>query len=115
MKPESRNRRDEIDQDKEELMSVMEEIETLVRETLSRYKEPWPTDITDRVFCAIGENPTQFELYERVVRELEAQGKNGRQVVNQYIGRRVRQLTTGENRGHCYSPRSKLIQSYEKH
>jgi len=94
---------------------VMEEIETLVREILRSYREPWPTDITDRVFCAIEENPTQLELYQRVVRELKAQGKNGQQVVNQYIGRRVRQLTTGKNRGHCYSPRSKLIQSYEKH
>ncbi len=94
---------------------MLEEIEALVRNILNGCEEPWPTDITNRVFLAIQENPERCELYWRVVRELDAQGKKGQQVVNQYIGRRVKQLTTGVNRGRCYSPRSSLIQSYEEH
>jgi hypothetical protein len=94
---------------------MLEEIESLVQDILSSDKEPWPTDITDRVFCAIERDPGRHKLYWRVVQELDAQEKKGRQVVNQYIGRRVRQLTTDVNRGRCYSPRSSLIQSYEKH
>jgi hypothetical protein len=94
---------------------MLEEIETLVRNILNGYEEPWPTDITDQVFCVIEENPERCELYWRVVRELDAQGKKGQQVVNQYIGRRVSQLTTGVNRGRCDSPRNSLIKSYEKH
>jgi len=96
-------------------MGMLEEIEALVRNILNGCEEPWPTDITNRVFLAIQENPERCELYWRVVRELDAQGKKGQQVVNQYIGRRVKQLTTGVNRGRCYSPRSSLIQSYEEH
>ena len=94
---------------------MLEEIESLVQNILSSYEEPWPTDIIDQVFCAIEENPEWLELYWRVVRELDAQGKKGQQVVNQYIGRRVKQLTTGVNLGRCYSPRSSLIQSCERH
>ena len=93
----------------------MEEIEILVQEILSSYGEPWPEDITDCVFLAIEENPEWLDLYWRIVRELDAQEKNGQQIVNQYIGRCVRQLTTGRNLGRSYSPRSSLIQSYEKH
>lgn len=96
-------------------MSMLEEIENLVQDILSSYEGPWPTDITDWVFCAIEENPKWLELYWRIVRELDAQKKKGQQVVNQYIGRRVRQLTTDVNRGRCGSPRSSLIKSYEKH
>ena len=94
---------------------MLEEIETLVQGILNDYQELWPTDITDQVFCAIEEDPERLKLYWRVVRELNAQGKKGQQVVNQYIGRRVSQLTTGVNRDRCYSPRSSLIKSYEKH
>jgi len=93
----------------------MEEIEILVREILDDQEEPWPEDITDRVFLAIERNPVRLDLYWRVVRELDAQGKKGQQLVNQYVGRRVKQLTTGINRGRCDSPLSSLIQSYEKH
>ncbi|TEU18722.1 MAG: hypothetical protein E3J21_05280 [Anaerolineales bacterium] len=94
---------------------MLEEIESLVRNILNDHGEPWPTDITDQVFLAIERDPERCELYWRVVRELDAQGKKGQQVVNQYIGRRVRQLTTDVNRGRCGSPRSLLIKSYEKH
>jgi hypothetical protein len=94
---------------------MLEEIETLVRTILNDHREPWPTDITDQVFLVIEEDPEWRALYWRVVWELDAQGKKGRQVVNQYIGRRVRQLTTGVNRGRCYRPCSSLIKSYEKH
>jgi hypothetical protein len=93
----------------------MEEIEILVHEILDDHEEPWPEDITDHVFLAIEGNPVWLDLYWRVVRELEAQGKKGQQLVNQYVGRRVKQLTTGINRGRCHSPLSSLIQSYEKH
>lgn len=94
---------------------MLEEIESLVQDILSSYEKPWPIDITDQVFCGIEENPEWLELYWRVVQELDAQGKKGQQVVNQYIGRRVSQLTTGVNRGRCDSPHSSLIKSYEKH
>lgn len=94
---------------------MLEEIENLVKEILDGYDPPWPTEITDQVFCAIEDDPQRLGLYRRVVAELRAEGKNGEQVVNQYIGRRVQQLTTGENRGRCYTPQSSLIKSYEKH
>lgn len=94
---------------------MLEEIESLVQEILSRHEGPWPTDITDRIFCAIEENSQWHEQYQRIVQKLNAQGKRGQQVVNQYIGRRVKQLTTGVNRGRSYSPRSSLIRSYERH
>lgn len=91
---------------------MLEDIEGLLREILRR---SWPPDITDKVFLAIEEDQGILERYCGVVRELDDQGKRGQQVVNQYIGRRVKQLTTGVNLGRCYSPASSLIQSYEKH
>ena len=96
---------------------MMEELEVVVQEILRSYedKDQWPTDITDRVFLAIEGNPERLGLYQRVVGELGVQGKNGQQVVNQYIGKRVKQLTTRENHGRCDSPRSSLIKSFEKH
>jgi len=94
---------------------MLEEIESLIRQILNGYDAHWPTEITDQVFCAIEDDPQRLRQYRRIVAELKAEGKNGEQVVNQYIGRRVQQLTTGENRGRCYKPRSSLIKSYEKH
>jgi len=93
----------------------LEKIEGVVREILEGYDELWPTDITDQVFCAIEEDPERLRLYWEIVEDLNAVGKKGQQVVNQYIGRRVQQLTTGVNRGRCYSPASSLIKSYERH
>ena len=94
---------------------MLQDIESVVEEILDEYDELWPTDITDQVFCEIEDDPQRLRLYWGVVEELKAQGKNGQQIINQYIGRRVQQLTTGENRGRCYAPRSSLIKSYEKH
>ena len=94
---------------------MLKQIENLVHTILRGHETPWPTEITDSVFLAIEGNPGWLELYWDVVQELDAQGKNGRLGVNSYIGRRVKQLTTGVNRGRCYSPVSSLIQSYEKH
>lgn len=94
---------------------MLEQIEDLVRDILRGYAEPWPAEITDRVFLAIEGDQARAQVYWNVVRELDHQGKRGQQIVNQYIGKRVKLLTTGLNRGRSYSPRSSLIQSYEKH
>ena len=94
---------------------MLEGIEDLVQDILSDYAEPWPTDITDRVFLRIEGDEFRRQLYWDVVAELDGQGKRGQQVVNQYIGKRVKLRTTGVNRGRCYSPASSLVQSYEKH
>ena len=80
-----------------------------------RNVERRPPDITDKVFLAIERDQRNVQRYCGVVRELDDQGKRGQQVVNQYIGRRVKQLTTGVNRGRCYSSRTASIQTYEKH
>jgi hypothetical protein len=94
---------------------MLDEIEGVVRDILGGHAGPWPPDITDRVFLAIETDPVSAEPYYEVVTELNEQGKRGQQVVNQYIGRLVKILTTGVNRGRSYSPRSSLIKSYEKH
>ena len=94
---------------------MLEGIEDLVQGILSDYAEPWPIDITDKVFLRIEGNEFQRQLYWDVVAELDGQGKRGPSIVNQYIGRRVKLLTTGVNRGRSYSPRSSLIKSYERH
>lgn len=91
---------------------MLEDIESLVHEALRRC---WPPDITDQVFLAIEGDRQSYQRYCQVVRELDDQGKRGQQIVNQYIGKRVKLLTTGLNKGRGYSPRSSLIQSYEKH
>ena len=96
-------------------MAVMEGIEAVVQHILSAHGEPWPEDITDRVFLTIQGDAEWLTLYKEVVDDLNAQGRRGKQIVNQYIGRRVSQLTTGVNRGRCDSPASTLIQSYERH
>ena len=94
---------------------MLEDLEDLVQAILGGHAAPWPPDITDEVFLAIERSPNWMRHYRGVVEELDAQGKRGKQVVNQYIGRRVKLLTTGVNRGRCYSPRSSLIKSYQKH
>lgn len=94
---------------------MLEDIECLVEEILTDFGERWSHDVTDRVFLAIEEHPGRLCRYQDVVGTLEGQGKRGRQLVNQYIGRRVKQRTTGVNRGRCNSPRSSLIKSYETH
>jgi len=94
---------------------MLQDIERLLQEILRDYGPTWPTDITDQVFVTIEGSPERYALYCRVMREIDAEGKNGQHVVNQYIGRRVKQLTTGVNRDRCHSPCSSLIKSYEKH
>ena len=94
---------------------MLEQIEHLVQTILGGHAAPWPPDITDEVFVEIEQSLNWMKLYRGVVEELDSQGKRGKQIVNQYIGRRVKLLTTGVNRGRCYSPRSSLIKSYEKH
>ena len=94
---------------------MLEDVERLVEDSLRDFGERWPADITDRVFLAIEEHPDRLCRYHHVVDTLDRQGKKGAQLVNQYIGRRVKQCTTGVNRGRCYSPRSSLIKSYETH
>ena len=96
-------------------MTTMEDIENLVQEILGGRGEPWPTDITDCVFLQIEHDPGRRGRYCAVVQQLSGQGKNGQQIVNQYIGKRVKQLTTGMNLEWCDSPRSSLIKSYTKH
>jgi hypothetical protein len=94
---------------------MLEPIEDLVQDILTGYAAPWPTDITDKVFLDIEEDESRQQRYWSIVRELDGQAKKGQQIVNQYIGKRVKLLTTGVNRGRCYSPRSSLIKSYERH
>ena len=94
---------------------MLEPIEDLVRDILRGYAEPWPTDITDRVFIAIEGDQFRKQLYCEIVVELDGEGKKGQQIVNQYIGKRVKLLTSGVNRGRCHLPRSSLIKSYEMH
>ncbi|HUW94151.1 MAG TPA: hypothetical protein VMW58_00040 [Anaerolineae bacterium] len=94
---------------------MLEPIEDVVGDILSNYAEPWPPDITDQVFLAVERHPRSCETYWDLVRDLDDQGKRGQSIVNQYVGRRVKLLTTGVNRGRCDSPRSSLIQSYERH
>ena len=84
---------------------MLEDIESLVGEILSKHEAAWAEGITDAVFLEIERSPNWMKRYRTVVEELDAQGKRGKQVVNQYIGRRVKLLTTGVNRGRCYSPR----------
>ncbi|HUV93689.1 MAG TPA: hypothetical protein VMX14_02505 [Anaerolineae bacterium] len=96
-------------------MSTLDDIESLVREILGDGEGPWPADITDCVFEQIEGDPGRLRRYWTIVQHLNAQGKNGQQVVNQYIGRRVKQLTTKVNQGWCDSPRSSLIKGYTKH
>ena len=103
----------EISQKEPETM--LEPIEDMVRHILSNFQEPWPPEITDQVFLAIEGDPGECDTYRDLVRVLDEQGKRGQQIVNQYIGKRVKQLTTGVNQGRCHSPCSSLIQSYEKH
>jgi hypothetical protein len=93
----------------------LEEIGTVVEGILDRHTRPWPRDITDKVFLEIERDQRNLQRYSGVVAELDRQGKKGQQIVNQYIGKLVKLLTTGVNRGRCYSPRSSLIKSYERH
>lgn len=94
---------------------MLKEIGSRVHDILLGYGGAWPTDITDRVFLAIEGDQLRAEVYWDAVAELDGQGKRGQQIVNQYIGKRVKDLTTGVNRGRCYLPRSSLIKSYETH
>jgi hypothetical protein len=94
---------------------MLEPIEDLVRDILGDYAGSWPTDITDRVFLAIEQDESRRRRYWSIVRELDGQAKKGQQIVNQYVGKRVKVLTTSVNRGRCYSPNSSLIKTYEKH
>jgi len=91
---------------------MWKKIDKLIEETLVGL---WPTDITDQVFCAIEDDSERLRVYSKVVKNLNAAGKNGEYIVNQHIGKLVRQLTTGVNKGRCNNPRSGLIKSYERH
>jgi hypothetical protein len=91
------------------------EIDTVVERILGGYAPPWPTDITDLVFLHIERDRPKEWIYRNVVRALDTEGKRGQQLVNQYIGKVVKHRTTAANRGRSYSPRSSLIQSYQRH
>ncbi len=94
---------------------MRDDIKSVVIDILDSYGGRWPTDITDQVFLAIERHPARSQTYWHLVEDLDEQGKKGQQIVNQYIGRLAKTRSTGLNRGRCYSPRSSLIKSYEKH
>jgi tRNA uridine 5-carbamoylmethylation protein Kti12 len=83
-----------------------EEIEELVEQILRRFGEPYPQDITDRVFLAIEQDPNKRKRYEIFA------GQDLEGTTNQWIGKLVKEYTGLKVKGICNDPKSTLIKMY---
>ncbi len=86
----------------------MEEVELLVREVLRTFARPYNEDITEDVFVAIERNIDWKRQYDDLCSDLE-QG-----VVNQQIGKSVKEITRMRPIRSVKARRSTLITSYTK-
>ena len=82
------------------------EVDALIDEIMTRWRRPYPRDITDQVFLEIQKNYSS--RYENIIAQYDSR------VVNQYIGRLVKSITHLETKGRNNKPKSKLIQSYSE-
>ena len=80
----------------------------------SKFKAPYPEDITDRVCLEIENDPDWLSQYHSLVEHFGSQGKNGRLTVNSSIGWFTKDLTGMVNIGEGKKADSGLIKSYSK-
>jgi len=77
---------------------------------IKSFNEKISEDVTDRIFLMIEQNEELMKEY----RELAHSDKSKRGL-NSRLGRLIREEFHLKNIGRCYTPKSKLIHSYERH
>ncbi len=83
-------------------------LKTLVQGILSELPEH-TEEVTDYVFLAIETRRQWREDYD------EACAVKGKDTTTRQIGKHMKEILRRDNSGRCDSPRSYLIESYEKH
>jgi hypothetical protein len=83
-----------------------DEIRDFVSEILQGLRQPWPPDITDKVYLNIESRRDRLSHYQKLVTEF------GQPTVNISIGTYVKQLTGMESTGRMATPKSGLLSSY---
>lgn len=83
-----------------------DEIRDFVAEILRGLRQPWTSDITDKVCLNIESRRDRLSHYQKLVKEF------GQPTVNVSIGIYVKQLTGMESTGRTATPKSGLISSY---
>lgn len=88
-------------------MGAKDLVEKILEDDLKEYRRNCPDDITDRLFCLIEEK--YMGNYNFLI------SKKPKDIVNKLIGKYIREYWSLENTGRCKNPRSRLINSYERH
>ncbi len=83
-----------------------DEIREFVAEILKGLRQPWTSDITDKVCLNIESRRDRLSHYQKLVKDF------GQPTVNISIGTYVKQLTGMESTGRMATPKSGLISSY---
>ena len=86
----------------------MSEIQVFVNEVMGNFRQPYPEDIIDDVFCAIEANTHWLSRYNLFVKE------HGKHSVNPQIGRLVKDYTGLKTINYPNPPKSTLIKGYSK-
>ena len=83
-----------------------DEIRDFVDEILGELRQPWGSNVIDRVFSNIESRRDRLSHYEKLVVDF------GKPLVNSRVGIYVKQITGMENTGRTGIPKSGLISSY---
>ncbi len=84
----------------------MDEIEDMIIAILQKYNHHWPSDIIDRVFVAIEQDPDKLKRYHAF-----ADGDYG--TTNSMIGRYVKEYTGMKSLRESDKPKSRLIKGFK--
>ena len=85
-------------------------IKSYIDKVIKSFNEKISEDVTDRVFLMIEHNEELMKEYREIAYDDKL--KRG---LNSRLGRLIREEFHLKNIGRCYTPRSKLIRSYERH
>jgi hypothetical protein len=91
-------------------LRILKLADEILDKRLSQYRHKCPENITDLFFLEIENDEKLLEEY----RDLVISGK-GDLSINQQLGKIVKEYWNLENLGRCTNPKSRLIESYEKH
>ena len=97
-----------LDDDGEQIGEIRktDEIRDFVAEILRGLRQPWTSDVTDKVCLNIESRRDRLSHYQKLVKDF------GQPTVNVSIGMYVKQLTGMESTGRTATPKSGLISSY---
>jgi hypothetical protein len=98
-------------QESQAIQPVIDLVEDVLR---TRFRAPYPADITDQVCLSIEDNPDWLARYDNLVLHYSSGGKNGKHIVNNNIGYYTKEITGMVNIGEGKMAESSLIKSYSR-